>query len=126
MAPPGDEVVRYFCASGVLIAEARCPGVCDPATNTCKQSSGTGEGSGESELFSLLMCRECYANDCKPRLSACEEDAGCAAHLSCLETCTLEDRCFAICDEAFPNDALLKQLGACIETTDCPRICSAI
>lgn len=126
LVPPGRADMRYFCSDGVLLAQARCPGSCNLENNACKQGPGTGGGSDGAELFSLLQCRECYANDCKTPLVACESDAWCAAHLECLETCSLEGPCFDACTQAFPNDPLLEELGACVITTDCPHICAAI
>jgi hypothetical protein len=126
LVPPARADMRYFCAEGVLLAQARCPGSCNLDTNACKQGTGTGGGMDGAELFSLLQCRECYANDCKTPLGACESDPWCAAHLTCLETCSLDGTCFDACTQAFPNDPLLEELGACVITTDCPHICAAI
>lgn len=126
LVPPGRADMRYFCSDGVLLAQARCPGSCNLETNACKQGPGTGGGTDGAELFSLLQCRECYANDCKTPLVACESDSWCASHLECLETCSLDGRCFDACTQAFPNDPLLEELGACVITTDCPHICAAI
>jgi len=123
MTPAGPEGARYFCSSGMVIAEAACPGSCDVETNACVQSGGTGGGTGEANLHTLLRCRACYATQCRLQLTACESDPLCVAHLACFETCSQEDACYKTCRGAFKGERLFDELDTCVEATGCFAHC---
>jgi hypothetical protein len=125
MTPAGPEGARYFCSAGVIIAEAACPGPCDVETNACVQSGGTGGGTGETNLFTLLRCRSCYATQCRRQLVACEADPYCVAHLECFESCSLDDACYATCRGVFKGEPLFGELDACVQATGCIDKCPA-
>lgn len=123
MSPAGDPAMRYFCASGVLIAQARCPGVCVVKNNACGMGTGTGDGMDDASLGVTLHCRECLSVDCKQPLVACDDDPWCSAHLDCKESCTIDSDCLSTCADAFPEDPLMDELSACVPLTDCPAAC---
>lgn len=125
MTPAGPEGARYFCSSGVIIAEAACPGPCDLETNACVQSGGTGGGTGETSLFTLLRCRACYATQCRRQLVACEADPYCVAHLECFESCSLDEACYETCRAVFESEPLFGELNACVEESGCIDKCPA-
>lgn len=124
MVPASDPAMRYFCSRGVLIAQARCPGVCQSTNNKCGLGSGTGDGMDGAGLGAWLHCRECLSADCKAPLGACDADPWCAAHLDCKESCTVDDDCLSTCREAFPDDALMDELSECARRTDCAAACA--
>jgi len=125
MTPAGPEGARYFCSAGVIIAEAACPGPCDLETNACVQSGGTGGGSGDTKLNTLLRCRACYATQCRPQLVACDADPYCVAHLACYESCSLNATCYATCRQVFEDELLFYELDACVEESGCIAQCPA-
>jgi len=123
MSPAGSDGTRYFCSGGVVLAEARCPGTCDVETNACVQSGGTGDGSGETNLRAALHCPACYEIACRDELTACRSDELCRAHLGCVESCSLEEQCFATCDSVFAKDPILPALDKCALDTGCAAEC---
>ena len=123
MVPAGADGVRYFCSDGELLAEARCPGACNVETNACEQSGGTGSGSGETGLHVALRCPNCYDTICRAELTACRGNPLCLAHLSCVESCSLERECFAICESVFAGEPLFGDLDECAEQTGCAASC---
>jgi hypothetical protein len=123
MTPPGPDGARYFCSSGEIIAQAACPGPCDIETNACVQSGGTGGGMGETNLFTLLRCRACYATLCRAELVACDADPLCTAHLECYESCSLENVCYSTCDSVFAAEPRLGALNKCVGRTGCVNKC---
>lgn len=123
MTPAGADGMRYFCAGGEVLAEARCPAACNVETNACDQSGGTGSGSGETNLHVALRCPECYATICRAELMACQASARCVAHLACVQSCSIEQECFAICDSVFSDDPLFGDLDKCVEQTGCAASC---
>jgi len=125
MTPAGPEGERYFCSAGLIIAEAACPGPCDVETNACVQSGGTGGGSGETSLHTVLRCRACYAAQCRQELVTCEGDPLCVAHLECFESCSFDHTCYATCKSVFKSEPLFDELNACVEETGCADKCPA-
>lgn len=123
MTPPGAPDRRYFCFGGEVLAEARCPAACNVETNACELSGGTGSGSGETNLHTALRCPECYATICRAELVACQGSPRCVAHLSCVESCSSENACFTICEEAFGGEPLFGDLDKCAEQTGCAARC---
>jgi hypothetical protein len=123
MVPAGADGMRYFCSDGEVLAQARCPAACDVETNACEQSGGTGSGSGETNLHIALRCPECYATSCRAELVACQASARCVAHLACVESCSIENECFTICDGVFSDEALFGDLDKCAEQTGCAAHC---
>ncbi len=124
MSPIGDPAMRYFCANGVLIAQARCPGVCQVKSNACGMGTGTGDGMDDAPLGVTLHCRACLADDCQALLGACNADPWCAAHLDCKESCTIDDDCLDTCAATFPKHALMDELNACALRTECSPACA--
>lgn len=125
MSPPGLESMRYFCFEGAVMAQARCPGTCDLETNACAQGGGTGGGTGGASINTVLRCRACYANTCRPQLVACDKNPLCVAHLDCYDSCQLDSDCYLICNEAFAHEPLFDDLNACVGKTNCAGQCPA-
>ena len=125
MTPAGVDGMRYFCARGEVLAEARCPAACNVETNACEQSGGTGTGSGETGLYAALRCPECYATICRAELVACQSSPRCVAHLACVESCSLERECYSICDRVFADEPLFGDLDQCAEQTGCAASCQS-
>jgi hypothetical protein len=124
MVPASDPKMRYFCAEGELIAQARCPGVCSMKNNACGTGTGTGDGMDDADLQGVLRCRECLSVDCKAPLVACDAEPWCSAHLDCKESCAVKGSCLSYCEATFADDRLMDELGACAVRTDCPAACA--
>lgn len=124
MVPASNPAMRYFCADGVLLAQARCPGVCLMKSNACGMGSGTGEPSDETPLGVWLHCRECLSVDCKAPLVACDADPWCSAHLDCKESCTIDEPCLSTCGATFAEDPLMDELELCARRTECAAACA--
>jgi hypothetical protein len=91
--------------------------------NACGMSTGTGGGVDGAGLGVVLHCRGCLFDVCKEPMSACDADPWCAAHMDCLESCTIDEPCLSICAQTFPDDPLLDQLGECAVGLGCPVAC---
>ena len=124
MDPPGADYTRYFCSAGVVLAEARCPGACDPNSNTCELSDGTGQGDDNMGLNTPIRCRACYAALCRPELTACDADPLCVAHMACFASCAYQKDCFATCRQVFAGENLFVELEACVGDQSCKELCT--
>ncbi len=123
LSPKGDVNTRYFCESSGLVAQVVCPGVCDAGSNTCRQSSGTGTGQGDS-VRPLDKCEQCFARPCQDQQLACEADDRCFAHFECVTGCDPSQGCEDNCELAFPDEPLLGALRECLDANGCAALCA--
>jgi hypothetical protein len=124
LSPKGDVNTRYFCdLQAGLLAQAPCPGICDPDYNTCKAGTGTGQGDYTRPL---AQCLHCFSEPCLGQMQDCQQEALCAAHYTCLTECDASQVCEDACQSAFAEEPLLAELIECANDSGCAMLCAAV